>query len=204
MFALFYDTETTWLTNNGALDSETQPHIVQLAARIVDLETRQTTQSIDLIVIPHKWSVSDRAADVHGITTERAMSIGSLSEFELIKLFLSLSIKCPTRIAHNQAFDEKIINIGIERFKEGLRGSFVQHFQNEQKAECTAKMATPILKLPPTKRMLAAGRDNHKTPNLGECHYHFTGKEIVDAHNAMADVRACIATYFGCIDAQKS
>ncbi|MFO1465834.1 MAG: hypothetical protein U1F35_05245 [Steroidobacteraceae bacterium] len=64
------------------------------------------------------------------------------------------------------------------------------------RTECTQKLATPILKLPPTARMRAYGRHHYKSANLGEAYQHFTGKPLENAHSAMADVRACMAVYF--------
>ena len=61
-------------------------------------------------------------------------------------------------------------------------------------------MSTPILKLPPTERMLAAGRTHFKSANLSEAYKHFTGNELVGAHSALADVQACMAVYFAIKD----
>lgn len=69
--------------------------------------------------------------------------------------------------------------------------------------ECTARLATPICALPPTEKMKAVGRFHHKTPNLGEAYRHFTGKELVNAHSAMADVLACRDVYFAIKGAQQ-
>lgn len=63
-------------------------------------------------------------------------------------------------------------------------------------AQCTAKLSTPILKLPPTDKMKAVGRLHHKTANLGEAYKYFTGRELENAHTAMADVLACMEVYF--------
>lgn len=63
-------------------------------------------------------------------------------------------------------------------------------------AECTATLATPLCKLPPTPKMRAAGRNHYKTANLGEAFKHFTGRDLDGAHNAMVDVRACMDVYF--------
>ena len=70
-------------------------------------------------------------------------------------------------------------------------------------SDCTAKLATPICKIPPTAKMVAAGFNKFKTPNLGEAYRHFTGNELVNAHSAMADVMACRDVYFAIKGAQE-
>lgn len=56
-------------------------------------------------------------------------------------------------------------------------------------------LATPILKIPPTDRMKAAGFMKFKTANLGEAYRFFTGRELVGAHSALVDVHACMEVY---------
>jgi DNA polymerase-3 subunit epsilon len=63
-------------------------------------------------------------------------------------------------------------------------------------------MATPIIKLPPTAKMVAAGRHHPKTPNLGEAYRFFTGHELEGAHSALVDVDACIACYYAMTDVE--
>jgi DNA polymerase-3 subunit epsilon len=55
--------------------------------------------------------------------------------------------------------------------------------------------STPLVKLPPTFRMMAAGRFHPKSPTLSEFVRHFLGEEHSDAHDAIADVRACIRIF---------
>ena len=43
--------------------------------------------------------------------------------------------------------------------------------------------------------MLAAGRRHAKSPNLGEAYEFFTGRKLVNAHDAAVDVAACKAVY---------
>jgi DNA polymerase-3 subunit epsilon len=56
--------------------------------------------------------------------------------------------------------------------------------------------ATPVLNLPPTERMIAAGFDKPKPPKLEECIRHFFNEDLEGAHDAMADVIACRRVYF--------
>ncbi len=195
---LFYDTETTGLPDFKApSESAHQPHIVQLAALLVDMDTRETIQSMDVIIRPDGWTIPDDVAAVHGITTDHARQVG-IPESLAVELFMELWWRRP-RIAHNQQFDARIVRIALLRHQN-------QEAADDWKAgaaECTAILATPICALPPTEKMKAARRFHHKTPNLGEAYRHFTGKELVNAHSAMADVLACRDVYFAIKGAQQ-
>jgi DNA polymerase-3 subunit epsilon len=64
-------------------------------------------------------------------------------------------------------------------------------------------MATPILNLPPTAKMLAANFTGPKKANLGEALLYFTGRELVDAHSARADTIGCRDVFFAIRDGGK-
>lgn len=64
-------------------------------------------------------------------------------------------------------------------------------------AFCTQGKSTKIINLPPTAKMLAAGRKHAKSPNLAEAYEHFTGKALEGAHNAAVDLAATKAVYYG-------
>lgn len=190
--ALFYDTETTGLPDFKApSESPQQPHIVQLAAILVDLDTRKEIASMDVVIQPEGWVIPDDMAAIHGITTEFANKVG-IPEKLAVQLFMELATG-RKRIAHNQQFDARIIRIALMRYSTEVTAD---EFKAGE-AECTATMATPICNLPPTDKMLAAGMTKNKTPNLGEAYRHFMGKDFENAHSALADVRACMAVYFG-------
>lgn len=197
--ALFYDTETTGMPDFKApSEAAHQPHIVQLAALLVDLNTRQTIQSMDVIVRPEGWTIPDEVVAVHGITTEHAKEVG-IPERLAVEMFMGLWSN-RNRVAHNEQFDARIIRIALMRHHGDIfhppSGKSIPDIWKEGKAECTARMATPICALPPTDKMKAAGRFHHKTPNLGEAYRHFTGNDLQNAHSAMADVLACRDVYF--------
>lgn len=195
---LFYDTETQSLPLwNQPSEHHDQPHIVQLAALLIDPESRETIASMDVIVRPDGWTIPDDVAAVHGITTERAAAVG-VSESIALGLFLELWGCAGSRVGHNESFDARIIRIAQHRFDcsdlDAWKGA---------PAECTARLATPICALPPTEKMRAAKRFHHKTPNLGEAYRHFTGRELENAHSAMADVQACRDVYFAIKDIER-
>jgi len=198
--ALFYDTETQGLPIwSQPSDHHDQPHIVQLAAAMVDLDTRDTLASLDVIVRPDGWEIPEDVAAVHGITTERAAALG-VPESLALSLFLEMWASCRVRIAHNEPFDARIIRIAQHR--AGELESDLDAWKDGT-AECTARLATPILQLPPTAKMLAAGRTHFKTANLGEAVQFFTGKPLENAHSAMADVRGCMDVYFAIQDMER-
>lgn len=114
MIGLFYDTETTGLPLfSEPSEDPRQPHIVQLAACLVDLDTRLTIASMNVTVRPLGWVIPDEVAAIHGITTERASDIG-IPEATAVGMFMELWRMRP-RIAHNEQFDARIIRIALLR-----------------------------------------------------------------------------------------
>lgn len=195
--ALVYDTETTGMVLwKEPSEHPNQPHLVQLAACLVDLDTRKTVSSIDVIVRPNGWVIPDDVAKIHGITTEMASDVG-VGEIEAMEMILSLW-GGRKLIAHNESFDRRIMRIALKRYC--AEADPVHDRWKDAKSECTALLSTPILKLPPTEKMLAAGFNKHKTPNLGEAYQYFIGSKLVGAHSAMTDVKACRDIYFNIED----
>ena len=192
--ALFFDSETTGLPLfKEPSEHPDQPHIVQLAAMLVDLDTRRRLSSFEVIVRPEGWTIPDEVAAIHGITTEKALEIG-VNESMALGMLLELwnEDQPRMRIAHNRSFDDRIVRIALMRYED-------VPLADKWKAapgQCTATMATPIMQLPPTEKMKRAGFNKFKTPNLGEAYRHFTGRELQGAHSAMADTRACAEVFF--------
>lgn len=198
--ALFYDTETTGLPLFDAPDDHPgQPHIVQLAACLVDIDKRETISSFDVTIRPDGWTIPDEVAKIHGITTERASDVGIDAPLAL-DMLMHLWRRAGARIGHNEQFDCRIVRIGLLRhFCEAEANTWAAGA-----AQCTQVLSTPVLKLPPTPRMIAAGRRHHKSANLGEAYRHFTGKPLEGAHSAMVDVRACMAVFFAIHDLKQA
>ena len=195
--ALVYDTETTGLPDFKApSEAPPQPHIVQLAAVLVDLDTRKEISSMDVIISPNGWVIPDDVAAIHGITTEHAEAVG-VPEKMAIEMFMEMW-RGPgrTRIAHNEQFDARILRIALKRFFDAPDHVLpISDTWKARRSECTALLSKPILNLPPTEKMKTTNF-KVKTPNLGEAYRHFMGCDFENAHSAMADVRACMAVYF--------
>lgn len=198
-YAIFFDTETSGLPIfSEPSEDPRQPHIVQLAAILVDLDTRQTIESMNVIIKPNGWAIPEEVSNIHGITTERALAEG-IDEDVALSTFMDMWQQ-RLRVAHNESFDARIIRIAQSRF--GYDETQLALWKGG-KALCTQRMATPIMKIPPTPKMRAAGFFKHKSANLQEAHKHFCGKSFDGAHDAMNDVIACMSVYFAILDLKK-
>lgn len=195
--ALFYDTETTGLPLwKEPSEHPDQPHLVQLGAQLVCLDTRKVIQQLDLIIRPEGWEISEEVGAIHGITQELAMDVG-ISESIALEAFYELWRNSALRIGHNESFDARLIRIATKRY-------FDDEYQDEWKAgeaKCTQRLASPICALPPTERMKDVGRFHHKAPTLTEAYQHFFGVAFDGAHSAIADVAACRDVFFSIEDA---
>ncbi len=185
---LFFDTETTgFFQDRLPIDHPDQPYIVQLAAQLCE-DDGVPISGFSFIVDPGVGTaIPERASAVHGITEERAAQFGVSLEFAL-SAFTHLYPRADLVCAHNIKFDRGVIEVAISR-----------HYQRVMPLRkplfCTMDAATPIINLPPTDRMKAAGFDKPKPPKLEECIRHFFDEELLDAHDAMADVVACRRVY---------
>lgn len=198
MKILAFDTETSGLPDwSQPSESPQQPHLVEIAAILFDDGIE--IDRFHAIIKPDGWTIPDEVAEIHGITTERALAEG-IPEAQALSLFLALHTRSDMRVAHNEAFDQRILRIAIKRFygeTQDERDEFADTFKAAPKY-CTCNAAKPILQLPPTEKMAANPRfrNSHKPPNLQEAHKHFMGVEFTGAHGAMADAEACARVYF--------
>lgn len=196
--ALFYDSETTGLPDWSApSEAAHQPHIVQIGASLVDLDTFQQLASIDVIIRPDGWTITDDVAAIHGITTELAQDVGIKASIAY-EMLLDLWMRSSVRIGHNESFDARLVRIGLMRHVDMDPDAAVHASWKAGTAMCTQVLSTPICKLPPTAKMVAARRNTFKSPKLSEAYEFFTGQPLVGAHSAMVDVKACIEV-FRCI-----
>lgn len=185
---LFFDTETTGLPLRLPPEHPGQPHLVQLAAILA--EDDGTERGIFSVIIrPDGWTVPAEAAAVHGIDTATALRVG-ISLRHAISGFTGMARAASLFVAHNYAFDSLILSAALHRCGAIWEACVVGD------ASCTMEAAAPILAIPPTPRMLAAGINRPKPPTLAEAYRHFVGRDLVGAHDALVDVRACRDIYF--------
>jgi DNA polymerase III subunit epsilon len=191
---LFFDTETTGKANfNLPAKDPSHPHIVQLAA-ILDNDERVTVGSIDLIISPDGFKIPEEVAKIHGIDEKIAASFGFPEESVLI-LFCELATRADELIAHNFDFDALVVAAQLHRL---VLLEYLPVLESK-KQFCTMKAATPICKIPSHFK----GKSDYKWPGLQEAHVTLVGSKFDDAHDAMADVRACRAIYYAMLDRKK-
>jgi DNA polymerase-3 subunit epsilon len=176
MAILFVDTETSDMIKRGRGPGPHQPHIVQLAALLVE-EGSETPMST--LIRPDGWTISAGAQKVHGISTARAQAEGIPLQ-KAISLFHKMAARADMLVAHNIDFDR--IMILSEYSRLGMEHPF-----EEKREFCTMRAASNIIKIP--------GPYGYKWPTLQEAYRYFTGKDLNSAHDALADVRACRVVY---------
>jgi len=186
---LFFDTETTGIYDfKRPAGHPSQPHIVQLAAQLRDDRGAVLSEFSFLVDNGQDVEIPDAATAVHGITTEKARMLGVPPELAMAA-FRHLYSNCTLVCGHNLKFDIAVMETAIARHLGKVWPLKKQMF-------CTMEAAAPIVNLPPTARMIAAGFNKPKAPKLEECIQHFFGEELEGAHDAMADVHACARVYF--------
>lgn len=146
---------------------------------------------MDVIVKPDGWVIPQEVIDIHGITNEHAMSAG-VHEHDALGVFLNMWDRSDSRIAHNSTFDNRIIRIAIKRYCNELTADNWKAGEYE----CTGLLSKPIMK------MGKKGKYGYKMPKLEEAYQHFTGLKLDNAHDALADVQACMQVYFGIQDSK--
>lgn len=210
MLILPYDTETTgmpvWKEPSEHPD---QPHLVEIAALLVDEETMAVRDVFSAIIRPDgwKWDENDEAFKAHGITFEQAMDTG-IPEARAVEQFIAMHEQANIRVAHNESFDARILRIALKRYglpmltTQEQRDALADRYKAAP-AYCTCNHAKPIMRLPATAKMRATGRGSwFKPPNLDEAHQHFFQRPHEGAHRALADADACGRLYLAMIGAQ--
>ena len=186
---LIYDTETDGLVH-GDLPPEhpLQPHLVQLGCVLADDDGRERA-AVSLIVRPEGWAIPEAAFRAHGISTEEAVRCG-VPHAVAVAAFTQLRALADTLAVHNAPFDRLVMAAAIARTgRQSASPGPLRHL-------CTMQMAAPIVNLPPTDRMRAAGFTKPKPPSLSEAYRAFFGEELVGAHDALVDARACARILF--------
>ena len=177
---LIFDTETTGKADfKSPPEAPHQPRLVQLAAILLDRDLLEVG-TMNFIIRPDGFTISDEVAKIHGITQTKAEQCG-VSEHGVLLLFREWLLMSKRIVAHNIKFDGivlgramKVHELAVDRMPEPY---------------CTMNAAANICQLP-------GGFDGqYKRPTLQEAHQILLGQPFEGAHDALADVRACARVY---------
>lgn len=181
---LFFDTETTGLPRDykapvTAVDN--WPRLVQIAWLLYD-DAGTEIEAAAHIIKPDGFVIADAAARIHGISHQRATDEG----VPIDKALDRLSEVIPARqvdyvVAHNMAFDEKILGA------EFIRLGWPNWLEKKQRL-CTMQASTTYCAL--------KGQYGPKWPKLRELHQKLFGSEFEEQHNAAADIQATVKCFF--------
>lgn len=173
------DTETTGLPDfKSPSDGADQPHVVQLACKLVNIEAKKELASMNLTSFPSGWVIPPETTEIHGISNHLASQIG-IQEGRIIESFLALAGKADVFIAHNVNFDARILRIAIMRT---MGRATADEFKKMPKF-CTCNKSRPLL--PKGERA-----------TLGNVLRIFTGEGQSKAHDAWGDVIDCEKIFF--------
>lgn len=184
--ALFFDTETTGFKHGDFI-----PEIVQIGAVLQDTETKRVLAELNVIV-RSKEPIPEEVSKIHGITDELVMSFG-MGGSKVESMFTDMVAMADVAVAHNIEFDLGIIRDVWPAASRVL---------TSREQFCTMRRATDVIKLP---RGTSHGKSfgQHKPPKLIEAYQYFFNNGFDNAHDAMADVRACRDVYFALIESRK-
>lgn len=164
--------------NNVSIRSNhpSQPHIVELAAKLVDTETGEVEQEIDQVVMPDGWVSGQKAIDVHGISNEMANKTG-MPEKDVVAQYLALWQSADIRVSHSISFFNRIIRIGLKRFHPDVIADEV--WKDKELYYCTKTNA-----------------DCGKANKLPDVYQAYTGQILKGPRNAMDNVNAILDIYY--------
>lgn len=167
MKIVVYDTETTGLVQNLMLPIEQQPHIIEIAAVLVD-ERGDQYGSFHCILDPQIPVLDPKITQITGLTHE--MLKGKPTFEAMLPAIRATFSQADAVLAHNLSFDLDMMRIECKRHR-------VSDFPMPLQRFCSMHQYKHI---------------RGKWFKQGELYKHFMGKPQAAAHRAMDDVQALI------------
>lgn len=199
MNVLFFDTETTGIKSDR--DPDFVPQLVQLGAILYNEELARVLAELNVIVYKRNTQVPPVAEAIHGISTEMVHEHG-VSIDVVTLMFLQLAGRADRLVAHNADYDVDVINDNMPLGKDIMDNADVY---------CTMRNARDIVQAPFSDKQVQyflthpyKQDGKYKLPSLLETYRHFFGREFAGAHDAMADVRACMEVYYKLKEVQET
>lgn len=182
---LFFDTETTGKFDFKSSPFAThQPHITQLAYKLVDLKTGGVLAGAQALILPQFFTaIEPEAAEITGLSMELLHKFG-VPVAGIMKSFLHRATQAQCIFAHNKDFDLRM----IKRTLYAMHMNVDQAFSAFPPQFCTMKTLTNVCRIPNPNN-----KSGFKWPKLIEAYkYYHDGAGFSGAHDAMVDVEAMI------------
>lgn len=181
---LIFDTETSGLPLfNLPPGAPEQPVILQIAAILLDNSFNEVATLNTLVNHGRDVEIHPKAFEAHGLSNGLCRTTGLLYATMTDKFMAMYNTYETTFVAHNLKFDIFLWRCHLARYQEHENLFFARH------TFCTMEAMTPICKI------RNKWRPDYKWPKLQEAFYHIMGHEFDDAHDALADVRACAEVF---------
>ncbi|MCX7728135.1 MAG: DNA polymerase III subunit alpha [Bacteroidia bacterium] len=185
---LIFDVETTGFIKGNEIDFsklENFPRIVQLAFQLHD-ERGKLIQQYSQIIKPEGFEIPYNAAQIHKITTERALKEG-IELKDVLQQFIN-ALKQTKIIAGHNIANYDIPVIAAELIRAGID---IQDLKEKIIVDtCTSKEIIEYCQLPGGKG------GGLKQPKLEELYEKLFGEKFELAHNAAFDVQANACAFF--------
>jgi DNA polymerase III epsilon subunit-like protein len=202
-YILVFDTETTGFLPKDTKDLDLFPYITQLAFVVFDTNTQKIVKSYNkYIKIPSDVEITPFITELTGVTREKCDNgisiIGALHHFYMA--YMSVQ----AMVAHNLAFDVKMIEIEIQRNFHKLLSvnldTCLLFDDSLRKMErfCTMNIGKPVCNIVLPRRSLnkmGVPETFVKAPKLSELYKKIFGCDFENGHNALADTLACLRCF---------
>lgn len=188
MKILFFDSETNGLPIDykaSYTDVDNWPRVISLAWILADENRKVHAHGYDLIY-PDGWEMpTEKFWTDKGYTQENNIAHGKKIA-DVLTLFLAAKQEADLLVAHNLNFDHRIV--WAEFIRAGMEP------RSGMNKLCTMMKGTSVAKIPAAK-----GR-GYKWPKLEELYTFLFRAQMENAHDAGADVRACMDCFYRMID----
>lgn len=185
-YYLFFDTETTGTPRYYSApvsDSSNWPRLVQIGW-IVTNQDGEIIKRRNYIIRPEGFTIPIEASNVHHITTEKALQLGTELK-PVLQEFYQDVVEAEHLVGHNIDFDQHIV--GAELYRNNMNSSALMN----KRCTCTMHSSTNFCAIPNPN-----GYADYKWPKLQELYYKLFGRNFEEAHDAMADITATKECFF--------
>ncbi len=179
-----FDTETTWFINKKETDLDKQPHIIQFAWIMWDIDEKwnfKEEKRVDILINP-KIPIPFWSSEIHHIYDIDVKNAPYIEE--VIDDIISYINWVDIIIWHNIEYDEDMVKLELKRLNR-------EYEYHPKQVICTMNETINFCKLP--KKLSTSSW--YKRPKLWELHKKLFNKYFIWAHDAMTDVEATLNSF---------